>query len=153
MAGSKKAEALWISWVLLLAFVVALSVFMFNWTQERNQVFANELNVMSDTAECDSVGIYVENICQNPQALYMNISNKNSIQIDQLALNIYDVYLENLLSREVNVSIYPSEKENVQVLKQATTQQLEIVPVVFTETDKIFCYKKTVIVNNIDYCI
>jgi hypothetical protein len=149
---SKKGAALWISWVLLLAFVVGLSVFMFRWSQDRSEVFAKELRIMADTAECDSVGIRIEDICQNPQSLNMNISNKNSIRVDQFVMNIYDVYLENPLSRTVNVSLYPSEIENVKVLKQSTTQQLEIVPVVFTEDDKIFCYKKTVTVTDIDYC-
>ena len=150
--GSKKADGLWISWVLLLAFVVALSTFMFNWTQSRNEVFAKELQVMADTAECDSVSIRVQESCQNPQLLNINISNSNSIKVDQLVFNIYDVYLENPLTRVKNITIFPSEVENLKILKQSTTQQLEIVPVVFTEEDKIFCYKKTLTLTDIDYC-
>ncbi|MFW5852455.1 MAG: hypothetical protein ACOCUR_00320, partial [Nanoarchaeota archaeon] len=66
--------------------------------------------------------------------------------------NIYDVYLEAPVSRAVNVSIYPDDTESVRVLKQSTTQQIDIVPVVFTETDMIFCHRKSVSVSNIDIC-
>ena len=52
----------------------------------------------------------------------------------------------------MNVSIYPSEVENIKLLKQSATQQLEIVPVIFTESDKVFCYKKTISVTDIDFC-
>ena len=152
MIHSKKAEAIWLSWVLLLAFVVALSAFMFGWSTERNELFASELRVMADTAECDSIGIRVDDICQNPQSLNMNVSNRDSIAVSQLAMNVYDVYMENPLSREVDVSIRPAESENVRVLKQSTTQEVEIVPVIITQDNKIFCYERALTIADIDYC-
>lgn len=150
--ASKKGVDIWVSWVLLLAFVVALSAFMFTWFNEQNDKLAGDLRVMSDTAECDSVGLHVEDICQNAQVLYINISNKNSIRIDQLVFSVFDVYLESPVLRTVNLTLRPSEVEALQVLKQATTQQLEITPVIFTESDKVFCYRKAVTLTGIEFC-
>ena len=152
MFFSKKAEGIWISWVLLMAFIVGLSVFMFGWAEERSEVFVQELGVMADTAECDSVGIRVLDICQNSQYLNMNIANRNTISINQLVMNIYDIYLESPISRVINVTISPDNVETLRVLKQSTTQEIEIVPVVFTERDRVFCYRKAVTISNIDYC-
>ena len=152
MLKSNKAEAIWMSWVLLMAFVVGLSVFMFGWAEDRGEVFVSELGTMYDTAECDSVGIRIVDICQNPQSLNMNIANRNTISVNQLVMNIYDVYLDTPLSRVVNVTIAPDNVESVRVLKQSTTQQVEIVPVVVTRTDRVFCQRKAITYNDIDYC-
>lgn len=152
ITNSKKGAALWLSWVLLLGFVVAISAFMFTWTSGQNEKFAKDLRKMSDTAECDSTGLIIQNICQNPQVLYMNITNKNTIKIDQLVFNIFDVYLDAPLSRTVNVSLKPSEIESIEILKQSTTQQVEITPVILTDEDQIFCYSKAVTISDIKFC-
>ncbi|MFP4117472.1 MAG: hypothetical protein ACLFTR_00960 [Candidatus Woesearchaeota archaeon] len=152
MMRTKKADAIWLSWVLLLAFVVALSVFMFAWSEERGEMFAGELRVMADTAECNSVRIRIEDICQNPQSLEFNITNRESITVNQLSMNIYDVYVESPISRDYDVDIRPADTRNVRVLKQSTTYQLEIVPVIITEDDMIYCYEKSLTETGIDYC-
>ncbi len=152
MLYSKKADAIWLSWVLLLAFVVALSVFMFAWSEERGEMFAGELRVMADTAECNSIRIRIQDICQNPQSIEMNVTNSESITVNQLSMNIYDVYVESPVSRSVDVNIRPSDVRNVRVLKQSTTYQIEIVPVIITDDDMIYCYERTVTETGIDYC-
>ena len=152
MRYSKKADAVWLSWVLLLAFVVALSVFMFAWTEDRGEMFIGELRVMADTAECNSVRIGIRDICQRPQSIEMNITNRDSIAINQLAVNIYDVYVESPASHDININIRPSDVQNIRILKQSTTHQIEIVPVLITEQDLIYCYDRTIVETRIDYC-
>ena len=152
MLYSKKAAAIWMSWVLLMAFVVGLSVFMFGWADDQTESFSKSLRRMYDTAECDSVGLRIDEICQNPQYLNMKVANRNTISINQLVVNIFDVYIETPLSRVINVTIAPDNVENIRVLKQSTTQQIEIIPVVITESDMIFCYKKTLSRTGIDAC-
>ena len=152
MKYSKKADAVWLSWVLLLAFVVALSVFMFSWTEDRGEMFIGELRVLADTAECNSVRLAIRDICQRSQSIEMNITNRDSIPVNQLAVNIFDVYVENPASHDIMVNIRPSDVQNIRILKQSTTHQIEIVPVLITEHDLIFCYDKTIIETRIDYC-
>lgn len=148
----KRGVALWLSWVLMVAFLVAISVFMFKWTTNYTQYHATQLEELSDTSECDSVGISIDSVCQNSQFLIVNVSNRNNIRIDQLVINIYDVYLDNIQTKEKNLTLYPSKSDSFQLIKQGTTRQIEITPVFFTERNKVHCNQKTTTTTSILFC-
>ena len=152
MFFSKKAAAIWMSWVLLMGFVVGLSVFMFGWAEDRGEVFVGQLEGLSDTAECDSVGIRVQEICQNTESLNMKIANRNTLTVDRLAFLIYDSLGQYAGSRIVNVSIAPDTVESLKVLKQGTVVQVEIVPIIVTPREPITCNRKSVLLERIDAC-
>ena len=152
MIVSKKAAAIWLSWVLLLAFVVALSVFMFAWTEERSEMMAGDIREMSDTSECNSVRLRIDDICQTGTSLHMNITNAGSIAIDQFSFNIIPTYDREISNPTIYTNIRPSEVEGVRVLKQHNTAQAEIIPVLHRDDSRIFCYVSSVTERGIDRC-
>ena len=152
MIFSKKAAAIWMSWVLLMGFVVGLSVFMFGWAEDRGEVFVGQLEGLSDTAECDSVGIRVEEICQNTESLNMKIANRNTLTVDRLVFLVFDSLGQYSGSRVVDVSIAPDNVESVKILKQGTVVQLEIVPAIVTPRDQITCNRNRILLERIDSC-
>ncbi len=152
MIFSKKAAAIWMSWVLLMGFVVGLSVFMFGWAEDRGDVFVGQLEGLSDTAECDSIGIRVQEICQNTESLNMKIANRNTLTVDMLAFLIYDSLGQYSGSRVINVSIAPDTVETLTVLKQGTVVRVEIVPMILTPRESIACNRKSITLDRVDAC-
>jgi hypothetical protein len=148
----KRGVALWLSWVLMVAFLVALSVFMFRWTSNYTQYHVNTLEQISDTSECDTVGISVDSVCQNTQVLNINLTNRNNLKIDQVVINIYDIYMETVQTKTKNITLSPGKSESIQMIKQGTTRQVEITPVFFTDTNVVHCNQKTALSDQISFC-
>jgi hypothetical protein len=150
--NDKKAVSIWISWVLLLAFVISISAVMFNWSRSYSESQVERLIEISDTSECDLVGISVDDICQNPQTIEMTLTNRNGYSIDQIVVVVYDIYLQTLQTKKLNLSLMPSESENVILIKQGTTDQIKITPVFFTDDNIVHCNEKAATIEDIDFC-
>lgn len=150
--SGKRGVALWLSWVLMVAFLVAISVFMFKWTTNYSKYHADTLEEISDSVECDSVGLSIDAVCQTTQLLTINVTNRNSLQIDQVVLNIYDIYMENVQTKKKNVSISPGKSDTIQIIKQGTTRQIEVTPVFFSEKHIIHCNQKTALSDQVGFC-
>ncbi|MBR9676509.1 hypothetical protein GOV04_00015 [Candidatus Woesearchaeota archaeon] len=151
---SKKAVMLWISWILLLAFVVTLSVFMYDWmTNYTTRTTTQITEHVYDTGECESVSVHTVSLCQNltSKKLQLQVQNTNVLKIDQLIFRMYDYY-DNPLAIQKNITIRPQQTENVNVFLQSPVQNFELIPAVIKGKKLHVCENKAVVIDSIAEC-
>lgn len=153
MTMNKKGISVWISWVLIIAFMAVIAAFMFGWTSSFTKSSTDRLKEVYDSVDCQLVTISIDSICQNTQTLNMNITNRKNIDIDNLIFRIYDIY-GNPETKEVDTFIRHGKTnvEKVEVIKQGITSVIEVVPVVIKSDTKIICDHKKITANNIKFC-
>ena len=111
----KKGVSLWISYVLLIGFVVALAAFVYVWmtgyttksvADVKERVFNNEL--------CDSIGVSVVGCSSTStsQNLYINVTNRGDLRITGLVfrfLQLSGTAVQNIFAVEVDRVIKPQD--------------------------------------------
>lgn len=148
---NKKGVSLYISWILLMLLIISLSAIMYNWYNQRAERSADILKEQSTEDVCDKVGILIENICQNTQTLNINISNSRDIKVNQLIFGLIDIY-KDPETKKVNVTIYPGETEQIEIIKQGTLYQVDVIPVVVVDKITNICSNSKVFKNSIAQC-
>lgn len=137
----KKGVEVWISWVLLIAFVIVLSAFMYNWIIGYTESKSEQMKEMVyNTEECDFVAISIDAACQDSQTLYINVTNRYNLKIDKLIVRMYRG--SNVLNiTEFNITIKPKVTKALNITKQTTTNVniTEVIPVVEKDDYEIIC--------------
>ena len=149
-SSSKKAIAIWLSWVLLMAFMVALSAFMYNWITTYTESSAEEIEITDMEESCSSVAIEVSG-CQEAETLNIELSNKGNLRIDQVVFRLYDIY-NNIESKEKEIKVKAGKTKEIKLLKQGTIQMLESIPVLVKDNKKTLCRDKMYTLENITIC-
>ena len=148
---NKKGVSLYISWILLMLLIISLSAIMYNWYNSRAKKSADILKEQSTEDICNKVGILIEELCQNTQTLNINISNRKDIKINQLIFGLIDIY-KDPETKKVNVTIYPGDTEQIELIKQGTLYQVDVIPVVVVDGITNICTNSKVFKNNIAQC-
>jgi capsule polysaccharide export protein KpsE/RkpR len=149
----KKGVSIWISWVLIIAFMSIIASVMFVWTSGFTSQSTQRLKDVYNAVDCNFVTVSIDGACQNTQTLNMNITNRKNIDIDELVLRIYDIY-GNPETKEMSVFIRHgrTNTETVKVIKQGVTSVVEVVPVVIKDNKRIICDERKITANNINFC-
>ncbi len=148
----KKGVSIWLSWVLLTAFMTALGLFMYEWMSDYTGQQTDEMQTRTDyQIICEDIGISIDNVCQNTQTLYTNISNRHNVRIDQIVIRIYDIY-DNPQTKTRNVTIDPEETLQLSILKQGITRHVEFVPAVLGEDGRVLCENAKVVSEDVQFC-
>jgi hypothetical protein len=148
--GKKGIEA-YLGWVLLIGFSVVISVFMYSWINSQVETSVTNIENRADTSACDEAGLTLKTICQNTQTLNMNITNIRLLTISGMNFRFFDLY-DNQDSRSINVTIRPSDTESLEVIKQGTLKQVEIIPIIREGNNIITCRKSMITSENIKIC-
>lgn len=150
----KNAVSPWISYVLLIAFVVALGAFVYNWLTDysvrsvadvKERVFNSEL--------CDLSGVSVE-ACLNSstsQDLYINVTNRGDLRIDKLIFrflktsgsSVEDIYvfeLDSVIKPQFTKSFKAVDLNLTMDVDSNTT--IEVVPGKVQENILVICDDK-----------
>ncbi|MBT5021985.1 hypothetical protein HOK51_00920 [Candidatus Woesearchaeota archaeon] len=143
----KRGVGPWISWVLIMAFAVALSAFMYSFMVEYTSTSTDEIKeAVYNTDECRSVSLSIESVCQNTTTSELNIEikNRNYRRIDLVDYRLYDASQKPISTNATNVSLNPNRKKTLN-LSGVTSLQLglvEIIPSVNKEEFTIICSDK-----------
>lgn len=152
---NKKAISEWVSWVLLVAFMVAMGAFMYSYFTDYASSEGEKIrSVVYDTALCENVRINIDFVCQdvnNTQNLYINCTNKGQREINQVIINLYDLY-GNSQSVHKDIRIEPQRKKEVTILKQYIQQKIEVIPVVYEGEEKVICSQRMVQTEELPGC-
>ena len=100
---------------------------MFGWIQAEAQSSASKLQERSLLAYCNDMSISITDICQNSQTLNINISNTNVKRVDAIIVRLTDIY-DNIEVKETNVTIIAFDDIQIDLIKQGTLRQVEIIP-------------------------
>lgn len=144
--NSKKAEGVWISWVLLVLLGVILSVIVYKWATGLTVSDSADVAKRLEGSECRKVSVRIDSVCQDSQTLYMNISNNNDLRVDGLLFRMYNVF-EQVNIQEKNITIDPGRREPIEATKQNAINQIEVVPFRKVKNELIICTQKVAVAN------
>jgi hypothetical protein len=110
---SKKAASAWISYVLLLAFVVALSAIMYKFMIDHTEKTTDDIKkAVYDTDECRLVSLNIESVCLSSQVLNITLENTNYIRIEKLDFRLYNGVTP-IHTNYTNTTLNPNRKKVV----------------------------------------
>ena len=147
-----KRGLMWISWILIVAFTITLGTFVAKWMTDFTKDQTSEFQDRTmNPSFCQDTGVSLDEICQNPQTLNIKITNRKELKVNKLLFRVFDIY-GNPATREKNVSMSPGDVERLVILKQGTTEKVEIIPFTNKNLNDIMCPESSVTALNISYC-
>jgi len=144
---SKKAASEYISWVIVLGMVIALSYLLYTWSIQQAQKTGEELEKRTDPLTCAEVGITVNGACQTFRTLELNITNTNNLEVKGFLLRTVGLYPEDfdyVDSETVYHEILPGDTEKISILNMATLSQIQLIPIVKKNNKEIQCEEQAV---------
>jgi flagellin-like protein len=135
-----KAQAEVIGYVILIGFAVILAVIVGKTIIDMSKESSTNIKqYLYNTEECKLAEIGINNACQTPQALNIEIENKGTIEINGLMFKFYDVSGE-------------AETKKLEVPKSRMAVTTEIVPTLEQEKYIIVCNEKSIKADHIQDC-
>ncbi|RLE37458.1 hypothetical protein DRJ17_06535 [Candidatus Woesearchaeota archaeon] len=147
---NKRGIAIWMSWVLLIAFMVALSAFMNQWITGYSRSTAEDIETTYDEESCTRVALDISG-CQESEKLNIEVENNGDLSIDKIIFRLYDLYSE-VESKEKEVDIKAGKTKYVEVLKQGTIHMVESIPVLVSDDAVTVCRNKMHVLEDIETC-
>lgn len=145
LARSKKAIEVWVSFVLLMTFVILLAAIVSYWMRDYIKSTVEDLKQRSYTSEyCDAVGIEIRDlVIKDSQNVNMVIINTYNLGVDKIIFRSYDLN-DNVYINITNVTIKPNQNKTLSIHKNLTTYRIEAVPVLFYDEKEVICKDKMV---------
>ena len=150
--SGKKGVSVWISWVLLTAFVVFIGTFVLQWSKSHTTKTVEDLTEKGEILTlCQETSISVAGYCQKPQTLNINVTNNNNRKVDGLKVRAFDIY-NAPQGGEKNVSIAPQKTLSIEVVKQGVLKHAEVMPIIVVGKKRAVCQSRKITVESIDFC-
>jgi len=156
---NKKAVSLWLSFILLTAFLVALSAFMFKWMTEFTTESTISVKERAENSElCNLISASIDEVCFNtttsPKSLYINITNRNDLRIRQLIFRLYkDLSGSEIETKEVNVTIKPQYKKSLTInTTLSNITYVEVIPATIKDETLHLCTDRKATFESIKNC-
>ena len=156
---NKKGVSLWIEFVLLMGFAVALSIFLNNWMRDYTLKTTETIKERNyNTALCDGVAISIDAACQGnstPINLYINVTNRGNLRITKQILRIYNniTTLANWEVIENTRLIRPGRMMRISNTSSLDyVGYIEAVPVTEKGDLEIVCAEKKAFINSVKNC-
>lgn len=147
----KKAVSTWISWVLLVTFVIFIGTTIFYWMKDYSTDAMTLLENRLKTGEkCDLVGIQISELTsKNAQTLNMKVTNRYNLGIDQIVFTLYDSKNRFIWLNISNTTIKPNSTKEIEIPQNSslTTARIEAVPVILDKGNQIYCTERKVDLN------
>ena len=145
--GGKRGVSIYISWILVMVFVVILSTLMFNFMRGYAERSSQEIKERAlTTLECDVVAVTIDYACQNTQNLYINVTNRGDINIKGLLFRSYDLYYEPQTDeKNVSLMIGKYNSKELNLVKRGDVKKIrkiEVVPILISDGIRIICENK-----------
>ncbi|MBR9675545.1 hypothetical protein GOV05_00895 [Candidatus Woesearchaeota archaeon] len=149
--ANKKGMGLYIGWVLLMAFMVSLSSFMYVWMTSHVEQQTQKLQESTDTNICETLSISVQDYCQDEYELIFEVTNTKDVEIKSFKLLLFDLY-DYPQDTIIDEDLKPSKTTTITSLKHGTLAQVEIIPQTINDDRLVTCQKSKTIIQNIPLC-
>lgn len=151
LANSKKAIATWISWTLLVTFVIFLGTLIFYWMQDFSVDAMDRMRNRLETSEkCDFISIELSDvISKNAQTLNMKVTNRYNLRINQIVFTLYDVNNNFIWLNISNTTLKPNSTKTIEVPQNSSvaTKRIQAIPVIIDDGEQIYCAERQVEAN------
>lgn len=149
---SKRGVSAWISWVLLVAFMVTLSAFMYSFLAGfTKQSIEDVKEQVIDSKVCDNVGISVSACLKNSNLITITAKNVNYITVDKISIDLFDVF-DRPQQKSKEFKLVSGNSKRFDLLKDGIIKEIHAVPVIYKDGKVIFCSNKEVRVYDIPSC-
>jgi len=153
----RKAQSQYISWIIIIAMVVAISYFLYDWTLSQAQKTTDDISVSTDPLDCSGLKFQIEGICQSFNSLKFNITNIKTQNIEGFQVRTLGLYPDEpgyVDEDMVYTSLSPGITEKMTILKTRTLSLAKFVPVTKKENRLIFCEDQSVVkeINELKTC-
>lgn len=141
LLGQKRAADAWISWVLIMAFAVVLSVFMYNFMVSYTTDQTQEIKkVVYNTDECRQVSLSINAVCVSSQVLNITLQNRNYIRIDGMDFRLYNGHIP-IHTNLTTITMNPNREKVITLdIGTATVPTLvEVIPHIKKENIDMIC--------------
>jgi hypothetical protein len=137
---NKRAVSPWISWVLLVAFAIILSAFMYNFMVSYTEDTTEDIKkTVYNTDECRRVSINIDSACLSSQVLNITLQNKNYIRIDKIDFRLYNGRTP-VHTNQTEIAMNPNREKLVEInTGVSAVTRVEVIPHVTKENLDIIC--------------
>ncbi|MBW2996719.1 hypothetical protein KY349_00090 [Candidatus Woesearchaeota archaeon] len=149
----KRAVSPWISWVLLVAFAVVLSAFMYNFMVSYTESSTEDMKkVVYNTDECRSVSLDIDSACMSAQVLNITLQNRNYARIDKMDFRLYSDIVP-IHTNLTDIAMNPNRKKLIEIDTgtASTVTRVEVIPHIEKEDLDIICAEKKAS-SDVDTC-
>ena len=140
----KKGVSAYVSWILIMAFVVVLSAFMYSFMVSYTEDTTDDVKKqVYNTDECRSVSVNIVTGCLSSQTLNITVQNTDYIRIDGMDFRVYDLSKRPLHTNRTNITMNPNRIKQIEIDTGATNVGfVEIIPIVYKDDLEILCSEK-----------
>jgi hypothetical protein len=142
-ARAKRAESIWISYILLMGFSVVLGTMVYVWIVDYVKSSGEDVKkVVYNYADCDYISVSIDGACVASQILNMNVTNRNNLRVDALIIHVFDASgLPKVI--ELNVTIKPGKQKELKIAPNiSNAASVQAVPVMYKGNMVIICNDK-----------
>jgi hypothetical protein len=147
---SKKAVSQWLSWILLTAFMVVLSVVVYDWyINYTKESITTMKQAVYNTDDCTSITMCLK-LVNSTQDLNINITNNGYITIDRLFVRVYNS-TDDFVQFEYNTTLKPDRTRNyifnstnVNYTGMGNVTYVEAVPIIVKDDLTVICSSRQV---------
>jgi hypothetical protein len=141
----KRGVDAWISWVLIMAFAVVLSVFMYQFMVDYAKQSTEDIKkVVYNTDECTRISLSINSVCFSSQALNITLQNRNYVRIDKIDFRLYNGRIP-LHTNYTNITMNPNREKEMTIQTGITAMTMvEVIPHIVKEGMDIICSDKKV---------
>jgi len=147
---TKKAVSIWLSWILLTAFMVVLSVVVYEWyINYTKESIVSMKQTVYNTDECNSISICLK-VINTTQDLNINITNKGYIKVDRLFVRVYNANGD-FTQFEYNTTLKPDRTRNYifnstngNYTTITNVNYVEVVPIIVKDDLTVVCSSRQV---------
>jgi hypothetical protein len=148
---SRRGEAIWIAWVMITAFMVAMGAIIYNWSRSYASASAEQVEEKAYREECSDVAISIESACQDNYTLTLTVKNLGRVRVDKIVVNMFDAFGGGL-SGEQELPVKPGVSAVYTVLKQGPVYTVKAVPALRKNNKWVVCSEKEAEYSNVEYC-
>lgn len=152
---NKKGISVWISWVLLVVFIVLLSAFMYGWmTNYTRQTTEDVKKVVYNEEECNYISLDID-ACSTDSLILINFSNRGTLRIDKILLRLHSQ--QNVTNIELNMTkdnktLKPERTRTESINDTGNIYIIDAIPIYIKGEYKIVCTNKLSTQTNITKC-
>ncbi len=141
---TKKGVSPYISWILLMAFVVAISAFMYSFmTDYANDTTTDIKKQVFNTDECRTISLNIVSACISSQTLNITLQNTGYIRIEGIDFRVYDEFNVPIHTNRTTTALNPNRIKPMELnVGVSGVGLVEIIPVIEKENIEIICAEK-----------
>lgn len=150
----KRGVGIYVSWILIFAFAVALSALMYKFMIDYTKSSSKDIEkVVINTDDCKSVSLSIEEACFDSGDLRMVLKNRNYAKIDKMNFRFFDADNRPGSTNLTDIPLSPNREKTITLgTGLSDVGFVQVIPIIFREGYEIQCESKKASSTDITTC-